>query len=116
MKNAPILISNLSDFPINGPMESLLNYGLSFVPIPKSLIITELKTDIDKYTRAMLWKYFWFENENDTTQNTTQSQPTTQDTTQSQIPTQNTTQSEIQNTYDNKVKSVLKSNKSNYPT
>ena len=54
--------------------------------------ITQLKTDIDKFSRYILWKHSWFENES-------------------------TTQSSTQNTEQTieKVKSVLKGNKSNYP-
>ena len=72
LKKVSSLVFNLSDFPIIGPMESLLNRGLSFVPIPKKLNITQLKTDLDRYTRTMLWKEFWFENDEDTTQSSTQ--------------------------------------------
>ena len=71
MKKVSSLVFNLSDFPITGAMESLLNHGLSFVPIPKKLNITQLKTDLDKYTRTMLWKQFWFGNEENPTQNST---------------------------------------------
>ena len=78
-------------------MESLLNHGLSFVAIPIKLNITQLKTDIDKYTRTMLWKYFWFETEDNVKQSSSQ----------------NTTQINTPNTIQNcdQVYSVLKSNK-----
>lgn len=72
MKKVASIVFNLSDFPITGPMESLLNRGLSFVPIPKKLNITQLKTDIDKYTRTRLWKHYWFENGDSITQDSYQ--------------------------------------------
>ena len=97
MKRITSLVCNLSDFPVTGSMESLLNHGLSFVPVPKKLNITQLKADIDKYSRSMLWKHFWFENKEDMTQSF--SLPSTQDITQ-----------DVE-----KAKSFLKSNKSNLP-
>ena len=63
MRKISSLVFNLSDFPISKNMENLLNHGLSFVPIPDKLNITQVKTDLNKYERSMLWQEFWFENE-----------------------------------------------------
>ena len=51
MKQATSLVVNYSDFPVTEPMKTLLNKGLSFVPTPEKLNITQLKADIDKYSR-----------------------------------------------------------------
>ena len=63
MKRVSSLVFNLSDFPITTHMQNLLNHGLSFVPIPDKLNITQVKTELNRYERSMLWKDFWFENE-----------------------------------------------------
>ena len=53
-KEAMKKVFNLSDFPLTRHMESLLNHGLSFVPVPDKLNITQLKTELDRYERSML--------------------------------------------------------------
>ena len=86
MKKISTLVFNLSDFQMTKHMENLLNHGLSFVPVPNKLNITQIKTELDRYERSILWKDFWFENKN-----------------------------EHSNEETDYVKSVLKSNKTNFP-
>ena len=63
MKKMSSIVFNLSDYPLTSSMESLLSHGLTFVPTPGKLNISQLKSDIDKYTRKCLWKHYWFEND-----------------------------------------------------
>ena len=63
MRKFSSLVFNLRDFPLSRHMENLLNHGLSFVPIPEKLNLTQLKTELNRYERNMLWKKFWFEND-----------------------------------------------------
>ena len=57
------LVHNFSDFEINEPTRLLLNRGLSFVPMPKTLNITQTMADLDKYGRKLKWSEFFFEKE-----------------------------------------------------
>ena len=52
---------NLSDIPLTTAMESVLNRGLSFVPTPEKIDISLLKSDLEKHSRKILWKYELFE-------------------------------------------------------
>ena len=54
MKKCSSLVHNLSDFQVTKPMDTLLSKGLSIVPTPDKLNVTQLKTDIDKYTRTVM--------------------------------------------------------------
>ena len=54
MKKCSSLVHNLSDFQLTKPMDTLLSKGLSFVPTTDKLNVTQLKTDIDKYTRTVM--------------------------------------------------------------
>ena len=60
------LVQNLSDFKITGPMDSLLNHGLGFVPTPKTVNITEVQSQLDRYDRTMKWREYFFEKDENT--------------------------------------------------
>ena len=98
MKKMSSIVFNLSDYPLTSSMESLLSHGLTFVPTPGKLNISQLKSDIDKYTRKCLWKHYWFENDLNRGENISD------DIVQ-----------HISDDHNEKVESVLKSSKSNFP-
>ena len=54
------LVVNLSDMVITEPMKSLLNRGLSFVPTPSNIDISQIKAQINKYERTVIWKEHHF--------------------------------------------------------
>ena len=54
------LVVNLSDMVITEPMKSLLNRGLSFVPTPSNIDISQVKAQINKYERTVIWKEHHF--------------------------------------------------------
>ena len=51
------IVFNLSDIPLTPAMESLLNRGLSFCPMPEKIDITLLKSELEQHSRKLLWKY-----------------------------------------------------------
>ena len=59
------LIHNFSDYELTTPMKSLLNRGLSFVPTPKNINISQIQAELDRYNRSMYWSEYYFERDDE---------------------------------------------------
>ena len=46
-------------------MIQLLNRGFNFSPIPKNLDFTQVLADFRRFERRMIWKEFWFDDNDD---------------------------------------------------
>ena len=57
------LVKNLSDMVVTEPMISLLNHGLGFVPTPSNIDISQVKAQINKYERSVIWREHFFDQE-----------------------------------------------------
>jgi len=58
------VVFNYSSIEITKPMENLLNRGLNFCITPLKLDITQILSEFRRFERTMVWKEFFFENEN----------------------------------------------------
>ena len=54
------VVFNYSSENLTNDMESVLNKGLNFSPIPEKLDITQLFVDIQRFERTMIWQEFWY--------------------------------------------------------
>ena len=54
------VVFNYSSETLTNDMESVLNKGLNFSPIPEKLDITQLFVDFQRFERTMIWQEFWY--------------------------------------------------------
>ena len=57
------LVKNLSDMVVTESMISLLNHGLGFLPTPSNIDISQVKAQINKYERSVIWREQFFDQE-----------------------------------------------------
>ena len=70
-KHPQNLVHNLSSFELTNPMNSMLNRGLGFCPMPNTVNISGLQAEVDKYSRNIKWKEFFFDKEEENVTNVT---------------------------------------------
>ena len=59
-------VFNYSSVVLSEQMNEVLNLGLNFAILPLKLDITQVLVDFRKYERSMIWKEFWFNQEEET--------------------------------------------------
>ena len=70
-KHPQNLVHNLSSLELTTSMNSMLNRGLGFCPMPNTVNISGLQAEVDKYSRNIKWKEFFFEKEEENFTNVT---------------------------------------------
>ena len=56
---------NYSSVTLTPGMESLLNKGMGFVPVPSKVNISQIAADHKHFTRNMTWVECWFDKDED---------------------------------------------------
>ena len=66
MNKKPItIVFNYSELELTSAMEEVLNLGLNFAILPTKLDITQVLCDFKRFERNMIWKEFFFGQDNE---------------------------------------------------
>ena len=49
-------------------MDNILNSGLNYCVLPKNVDLTQILFDFKRFKRSALWREFWFESEQGTSE------------------------------------------------